>query len=204
MRPPEPRVALLGARPGLVSEALSGVLADAGNRVLGACSTCEQLDALAVDGGAPQVVLVDFDGSGVDGHTLARMRHTDPAIRIVVLCAEVSPAVVRCALNDGVDGVVLKSDGVEQLCDAVGHALAGRAVMPTDWDAAVRGAPIPLPALSARERQVLELAGEGLSNAEIASRMMISKSTVKFHLRSAYARLGARNRVEAVRALRRG
>jgi two-component system nitrate/nitrite response regulator NarL len=62
--------------------------------------------------------------------------------------------------------------------------------------------PAELARLSRREREVLELASEGLSNREIADRLIISANTVKFHLGNAYARLGVRGRVEAAGAVR--
>jgi DNA-binding NarL/FixJ family response regulator len=61
--------------------------------------------------------------------------------------------------------------------------------------------PAELPALSSRQREILDLVGEGLSNAGIAERLFLSESTVKQHLRAAYKVLGVNNRTEAVRLM---
>lgn len=72
------------------------------------------------------------------------------------------------------------------------------AVKPEDDDALVE-------ALTPRERQVLELVADGLSNKAIAARLGVSDETVKFHLTAIFGKLGASNRTDAVRlALRRG
>jgi DNA-binding NarL/FixJ family response regulator len=77
-------------------------------------------------------------------------------------------------------------------------AVLGRAAM-------MDGAEEVADRLTERERQVLQLAAEGLANKQIASRLEISENTVKFHLSSLYAKLGATSRTEAVRAgARRG
>jgi LuxR family maltose regulon positive regulatory protein len=75
--------------------------------------------------------------------------------------------------------------------------------MPAGWQA-VPAEPErePIESLSTREREVLELAAAGLQNRDIAERLMISANTVKFHLRTIYAQLGVRNRVQAMRAVR--
>jgi DNA-binding NarL/FixJ family response regulator len=96
---------------------------------------------------------------------------------------------------------VLKSDTAEEAILALRHVLEGRAVMPVGWQAASLRLETPLAALSAREREVLDLAASGMSNKEIAERLTISVNTVKFHLRTIYSRLGVRNRVQAMRSM---
>ena len=110
---------------------------------------------------------------------------------------------VRCAIDEHADGVVLKSETVEDMVLALRHVLAGRAVMPVGWQAAsLEPEPGALPAgLSAREREVLDLVTAGMSNEEVAKHLVISSNTVKFHLRMIYSRLGVHNRVEATRAV---
>jgi DNA-binding NarL/FixJ family response regulator len=62
--------------------------------------------------------------------------------------------------------------------------------------------PVDLDALSSRQKEILGLVGEGLSNAQIAERLFLSESTIKQHLRAAYKALGVNNRTEAVRLIR--
>ena len=73
--------------------------------------------------------------------------------------------------------------------------------MPAGWQAASGERSSALTALSAREREVLQLAAAGMSNKEIAEHLVISLNTVKFHLRSIYSRLGVSNRVQATQAV---
>jgi DNA-binding NarL/FixJ family response regulator len=76
--------------------------------------------------------------------------------------------------------------------------MAGRVVYPAGWqEHATRSDNDPLLALSARQREVLELVSQGCRNDEIAQRLYVSYNTVKFHMHEIYTRLGVRNRVEA-------
>ena len=76
-------------------------------------------------------------------------------------------------------------------------------MFPAGWQDAVRPKGHGAEGLSAREFAILELVASGLRNTEIASELMISPNTVKFHLRAVYAQLGVRNRVEAAQAFAR-
>jgi DNA-binding NarL/FixJ family response regulator len=111
----------------------------------------------------------------------------------------------REALRAGGSGFIHAEMTTSQLLRAVAVAQKGELVAPrellrymlTEED------PVDLAALSARQREILGLVVEGLSNAEIARRLFLSESTVKQHLRGAYKLLGASNRTEAARLFRR-
>jgi DNA-binding NarL/FixJ family response regulator len=149
-----------------------------------------------------QVLLVDADDPSCGTAALPDVRRDHPHLKILLLCESLSPAIVRCAIEEGVEGVVLKSDSVEEVIVAFMHISEGRAVMPAGWQAvSVEPSSDPLDLLSAREREVLDLAAAGMRNREIAERLMISSNTVKFHLRTIYTRLGVRNRVQAMHAM---
>ena len=105
-----------------------------------------------------------------------------------------------CALEERVEGVVLKSDTAEEVILAL-NVLEGRAVMPAGWHEALLEREAVARVLSVREREVLDLAASGLSNKEIAERLVISVNTVKFHLRGVYRSLGVRNRLQASQAM---
>jgi DNA-binding NarL/FixJ family response regulator len=186
----------------LAAEGLALMLEEAGRRRAGHYPTLEALGRSAAGlAEAPAIALLDTEDESVELPAIPALRSSRPSLRFVLLCGPLTPDLVAHATTAGVDGVVLKTDSPEGLEVAIRHALEGRAVMPTGWG--VAGLPEPiLSGLSERERQVLELAASGLTNPEIAARLMISKSTVKFHLHSVYAQLGVRNRLEAVLALR--
>jgi DNA-binding NarL/FixJ family response regulator len=136
------------------------------------------------------VVLEPEDGLHADS-LYAALRASLPAAVIVVVC---SPSRERpqSLLWAGVDGIVVDpgADGV--VGPTVRAALAGYLVLPRTLRAAVQPPP-----LSARERQLLALVVEGLSNREIAARLFLAESTVKRHLSSIFRRLGVRSRREA-------
>ena len=111
---------------------------------------------------------------------------------------------VRCAIEERAEGVVLTSDTVEETILALRNVLEGRAVMPAGWQSASAQADDPLAALSAREREILALLASGMSNKQIASHLTISSNTVKFHLRTIYSKLGVHNRVQAMQATGQG
>jgi DNA-binding NarL/FixJ family response regulator len=178
------------------------MLTNSGNLVAGACPTVHGLASISPPGEPKlQAVIVDADDLASGPAVVAEIRRTYPEVKILLLCRAVSPEVVRCAIDERVEGVVLKSDTAEEVILALRNVLEERAVMPIGWQAASLQPGTPLAALSEREREVLELAASGMSNKEIAKRLTISVNTVKFHLRTIYSRLGVRNRVEAMRAM---
>lgn len=198
----KPGIAIVGGDSALATEALVWMLTKSGNLVVGAFPTLRELEAISpTEESKLQAVIVDADGLAASPAAVAEIRRTYPELKILLLCGAVSKEVVRCAMDERIEGVVLKSDTAEEVILALRNVLEGRAVMPIGWQAASLQPDAPLAALSAREREVLELAASGMSNKEIAKRLTISVNTVKFHLRTIYSRLGVRNRVEAMRAL---
>jgi DNA-binding NarL/FixJ family response regulator len=151
-----------------------------------------------------EAVIVYADDPVVGSAAVADIKHAHPELKILLLCEVASPAVIRCAIDGQAEGVVLTSDSAEEVIYALRHVLEGRAVMPVGWQAASLEQDAPLAALSAREREVLDLAASGMSNKEIAQCLTISANTVKFHLRTIYSRLGVRNRVQALQAMGQG
>jgi two-component system response regulator DesR len=201
----QPRIAIIGGVGVLATEALAWMLTKSGSMVVGAFPTLRELEA-GSPAGEPklQAVVVDTDDPAVGPPAVAEIRRTYPELKIMLLCGAVSTAVIRCAIDECVEGVVLKSDTAEEVIHALGHVLDGRSVMPAGWQAASLQLDAPLAALSTREREVLDLATSGMSNKEIAERLTISSNTVKFHLRMIYSRLGVHNRVQAMRAMDQG
>jgi DNA-binding NarL/FixJ family response regulator len=109
------------------------------------------------------------------------------------------------ALKAGASGFVHAEMTPDQLVRAVALAAKGELVAPRDLLQYLLAEvePANLAALSARQREILGYVVEGLSNAEIARRLLLSESTIKQHLRAAYKLLGVNNRTEAANLFRR-
>jgi DNA-binding NarL/FixJ family response regulator len=199
-----PLVALLGGVGALATEALTWMLTESGCRVLGIYGTPRELrEDLDAGAGEARVLLIDADDPAYSIAVLAEVKRRHPKLRILLLCETVTPAIVHGAIAEQVEGLVLKSDSVEEVITAFHHVLEGRSVMPCGWQEVSlepTGAS-PLDALSVREREVLELAVGGMRNREIAERLMISSNTVKFHLRAIYSHLGVHSRIQAAHAV---
>jgi two-component system nitrate/nitrite response regulator NarL len=116
---------------------------------------------------------------------------------IVLLCSEIREDVIRCAMEHGVGGIILKSYTTKQIREAIAYIATGRTVMPAGWQRMLTSAACKPLGLSPRQRQILALVAQGRGNEEIAAELELSPNTVKFHIRALYSRLGVRNRVEA-------
>ena len=147
---------------------------------------------------AADVVLLDCDGEA-DGWRCAVsvLSRTHPAAKLVMLCQELCPETIRCAMEHRVSSVILKSYSAEDIRAAILYMASGRTIMPAGWQRAVAAIPRDPLALSPRLRQILTLIAQGRSNEEIAGELELSPNTIKFHVHALYARLGVRNRVEA-------
>jgi len=148
----------------------------------------------------PDVLVADIEMPGLTGLELAaRARDKALPCRIVILTTFARPGYLRRALDAGVAGYLLKDAPAQQLADAVRKVHAGGRVV--DPQLAV-GAWSEQDPLNERERQVLRLAGEGLSSADIAAQLSLSHGTVRNYLSEAIGKLNAANRIEAYRLAR--
>jgi DNA-binding NarL/FixJ family response regulator len=172
-------------------------------------SSVDGLDALAaVDRLAPDVVLMDIRMPRMDGlEATRRILSGSSQSRVVVLTTFDFDEHVFDALAAGASGFLLKDAPAHQLVDAVRAAAAGNALLAPSVTRRLiaqftRSRPRPSPAiavdLTARETEVWQLVAEGLSNAEIAERLVIGEATVKTHVARVLAKLGLRDRVQAV------
>lgn len=154
----------------------------------------------SVDGGAPSertdlILLLLSDATETERVGLVRrLAETHPdALILIVVSAEASNASLRRALLAGASGIVLDVELERTLVPTARAMLAGQLTVPTTLGRQI--APQPL---SHREKQILALVMAGLTNREIAGRLYLAESTVKTHLSSAFRKLDARSRSEAV------
>jgi two-component system, NarL family, response regulator DesR len=145
--------------------------------------------------------VADIEMPGLTGLELAqRVRENGLPSRVVIVTTFARTGYLRRALEAGVAGYVLKDAPAEQLAEAVRRVHAGGRVI--DPQLAVEAWSEEADPLSERERQVLRLAGEGRSSADIATQLNLSLGTVRNYLSDAIGKLHASNRVEAYRLAR--
>lgn len=156
---------------------------------------------------APDVVLLDVLMPGMDGiETCRRMREELPETRVVMLTSHTAEDAVFAAIMAGASGYLLKNTSSRAIVDAIRSVAEGRSTLDpsvtagvlerlrtTDANSGVPG----LRDLSEREHEVLLLVAEGLTNLEIAERLVLSPHTVRNHVSSILAKLDLRRRSDA-------
>jgi len=145
--------------------------------------------------------------SGVEA--TRRVLASCPETRVVALTSFTDEDLIGETLRAGAIGYLMKNVSADELAAAVRNAYVGRSTLaPEAADALVRAVSAPSPgaeALTAREQQVLKLMADGLTNADIAERLVIGVATVKTHVSSVMSKLGVSTRTEATAtAIRRG
>ena len=191
------------------------VIAEDQNLVLGALAALLKLEGdfdvvgIAADGAAafeqvlalqPDILVTDIEMPRLTGIELAaKVTAQVPHTRIVIVTTFARPGYLRRAMAAGAVGYLLKDAPAEQLARALRRVHAGGRAVDPELAAHAWGVHDPL---TDRERQVLRLAGEGRSSAEIGSALTLSSGTVRNYLSEAASKLGATNRIEAARLAR--
>ena len=198
----------------LVRESLATLLGLLdGIELLATASDGEEALALAAEH-APDVVLMDLRMPRMDGiEATRRLREGQPDVRVIALTTYADDESVLGALRAGARGYLTKDASSQDIRAAILTVAAGDAALdpavqchvvaalagngaPVD---AVPGARLELPDdLTPREAEVLALIAEGLTNAEIAERLVVSPTTVKSHINHLFAKAGLRDRTQAV------
>ncbi len=151
----------------------------------------------------PDVILMDLVMPGMDGTEATReIKKEFPSIQVIALTSFKEQAMVQGVLQAGAIGYLLKNVSAEELANAIRSANVGSPTLAAEAAQvliqASRRPAEPLVELTEREREVLALLVEGLNNNQIAERLVITLSTVKFHVSSILSKLGVSSRTEAV------
>ena len=151
----------------------------------------------------PDVVLMDLVMPGMDGAAATRaIREKHPHIQVIALTSFKEDDLVQGVLQAGAISYLLKNVTAAALAGAIRAAHAGRPTLAPEATAALIHVATqpkePDYALTAREQEVLDLMAQGLNNPEIAGKLVVSRSTIKFHVSSILSKLGVNGRTEAV------
>jgi two-component system, NarL family, response regulator DesR len=146
----------------------------------------------------PDVALLDIEMPGLDGLAAAGVLTQEaPECRSLILTTFGRPGYLRRAMESGAWGFVVKDSPPEQLADAIRRVAAGERVVDPALAADTLSSGVS--PLTARERDVLIAARPGTTVSEIAEKLFLSEGTVRNYLSAAMAKVGARNRAQAVR-----
>ena len=195
----------------VVREGLGGLLGLLGGiEVVGTAADGEDALALAIEL-RPDVVLMDLRMPRCDGvEATRRLREHDPNIKVLMLTTYADDRSVIDALRAGARGYLTKDAGAGEIRQALEQVTRGQAVLDpavqhhvvqalAAGPAEARDLRAPPPdALTQREAEVLALIAEGLSNAEIAQRLVLGETTVKSHINHIFAKTSVRDRAQAV------
>lgn len=153
----------------------------------------------------PDVVVLDLHMDTMDGfEALERIREQKLEVRVLVLTASVDGLALQKALELGADGITLKTDPPRQTVNAIMQVARGNVVYPQavhNWllRRASRVGRSDPNQLTSREEQVLALIAEGMTNQEIATQLVVSENTIKYHIQNIYSKLNVTNRTGAAR-----
>ena len=170
--------------------------------LVGEAGSGEEVVALCASAN-PDVVLMDLVMPGMDGaDATAAIRVACPAVQVIALTSFPEDNLVNRALQAGAIAYLLKNVSAADLAEAIRAAHSGRSTLAPEAAAALirttKAGPRLGHDLTVREREVLQLMCEGMSNSQIARALVVSDATAKFHVSKVLAKLQASSRTEAV------
>ncbi|HEY8314730.1 MAG TPA: response regulator transcription factor [Candidatus Baltobacteraceae bacterium] len=177
----------------IVRDGIVAVLgAQSDMRVIRAVASVDRVEPNPI----PDVIVLDWELPGVGGaRAVGDLRERFPDARIVIFSAYAGQERVGAALAAGARAYVLKGAPADELTGAIRIVLEDGTYLGRNVNAPLA---VQTDRLTPREREVLRLAAEGLTNAQIALHLQLSERTVKFHLSSIFGRLGAQRRTQAI------
>ncbi|TDD18371.1 response regulator transcription factor [Nonomuraea diastatica] len=185
----------------LFREGLREILeAQEGLVVVGEAGTSDDALRLVADK-KPDILLLDVEIPGDSAtDTVTRLRSQVPNTQIIILSMYDGPQLLRRLLAAGIRGYLLKSVHWHELVSAIRsvHDEPDRIVLAVSRESLAQMESAPAEVLTSKEREVLELAAQALSNRQIAARINTTEATVKRHLRNIFVKLGAASRIDAV------
>jgi two-component system, NarL family, response regulator LiaR len=151
----------------------------------------------------PDVILMDLVMPEMDGAAATRViREKYPQVQVIVLTSFKEENLIENALQAGAIGFLLKNVSADELAAAIRSATHGQPTLsPEATQALIKASNRhgePIIELTAREKEILKMLIEGLNNPDIAEKLIVSRSTVKFHVSSILGKLGVSSRTEAV------
>lgn len=169
----------------------------------------------AVENLLPDILITDMMMPGLTGLEVTRqIKHRVPQTKVIILSMHATESYVLEALRNGANGYVLKDSAADELIRAIQEVLAGRRFLSSQLSERAISSYIEkaestvtdsYDSLTTREREVLKLAAEGLTNNEIAERLFISPRTAETHRANLMKKLNLGNHTELIRyAIRRG
>ncbi|MGF1506895.1 MAG: response regulator [Anaerolineae bacterium] len=169
--------------------------------VVGTATDGDHLLAL-IDAHPVDVIVTDLEMPPYNIEILDHIRGREHAARVLVLTAFSDFETIRRAIELEAEGYALKTESPRQVIEAIRQVAQGRRVYPRAAQRWLMGRGAPeanhsQPRLSPRERDVIVLLAEGLTNQQIAERLTVSENTVRFHLKNIYEKIGVNNRTEA-------
>jgi two-component system response regulator DevR len=187
----------------VVAEGLAALINDQEDMVVvGQAGSVSEAVSRAVEL-SPDVVLMDFrltDGTGADAGT--GIRQVRPETKLIFLTREDSDAVRFAAIEAGASAFIHKSKAASEVVEAIRTVAGGGTLFTPRMISALinkrREVETQLERLTAREKEVLRLMAEGMASREIASKLGISYTTVRTHIRSLGSKLGVHSKLEAI------
>jgi two-component system NarL family response regulator len=178
----------LGLRTRINTEADMEVVAEAGDGPTAVTAYNEH---------KPDIMLLDLRLPGMDGpQIITAIRKTDPDAKIIIVTTYDADEDVYRAVQAGARGYLLKGTFAEGMLEAIRNVHAGRRLIAPEVAARLADR-VSSPSLTTREVGVLELVAKGMSNKEIGAALFVSETTIKYHLKNIYSKLGANDRTEA-------